>query len=159
GLPASCPPETAEPGGKSFERPGPHGPQEGGSGPSSPLAASRHAAASLRALRGDSLRRRMSLCDMLERVSAEAVQRPVLLRHGAERAIERRGRLIPVEDCPIEPAAAAFDCQSSQCGQQCLAVTVAPVLRPDEQILQVNSRLAEKRREIVEKERETDDLV
>ena len=44
--------------------------------------------------------------DLFERVAGQAVCRPLILRPGAQRLVKRDGRFIPVEDGPLDAAAA-----------------------------------------------------
>src|SRR5207253_4298043 len=77
---------------------------------------------------------------------------PIVERHGAEAFVEfDRGR-VPIQDCPFEASASAFFCKSREMCEQCFADSASAHLRIDEEIFEIDSRLAEKGRVVVEEE-------
>src|SRR5687767_7724442 len=89
----------------------------------------------------------------LQRRPGQPLHRPVAHRNSAQAAVEVERRRVPVEDRPLEAAAAALEREPREERHQRLAVAPAAVRRPDEEILQVQARLAEEGGEIVEEER------
>src|SRR5580658_6869312 len=89
----------------------------------------------------------------------QTVGRPLAVRAGAKAAVEGDRGLVPVEHRPFEPTAAPSARRLREISEQALAGAEAPGPRPHVQILEVVSRLAEQRREVVEEEREPYGLV
>ena len=77
---------------------------------------------------------------------------------GPQGPVEADRGLVPVEHRPLQPAAAALDGQPGQHGQQRLADPPAAVLGLDEDVFEVEPRLAAERRERREPECEADRL-
>ena len=110
---------------------------------------------------GDLLRRRPATGQVAAARAAsgapvEPVDRPLVVRPGAQAVVETDRRCVPVEHRPLDPAAAALERQAGQLSQQRLPDSAAARLRDDEQVLEVDPRLAEEGREGVEEQREAD---
>src|SRR5260370_3319987 len=89
-----------------------------------------------------------------ERLAGEAVDGPVGVRARAEALIETDRIAVPSEHRPLETAATAIHRKPSEVLQQGATDAAAPLFGDNEQVLQVESRPAEKRREVVEEQRE-----
>src|SRR5437016_449752 len=81
-------------------------------------------------------------CQYSQLLSREAIHRPLVHRLGAEGVVEIDGRLIPIQDCPLQTAAAALPGDVRETGQQSLAVALSPRLRLHEEVFEVDARLA-----------------
>jgi hypothetical protein len=79
-----------------------------------------------------------------------AIERPSVFRIGAEAAIELDRRLIPVQYRPFEPSAIELTGELLECRQQRVPDRAAAIGRAYEEILQVQTRPAQKGR-VVEK--------
>ena len=88
-----------------------------------------------------------------------AVDRPLVHGLGGEGEIEVDGGLVPVQAPPLQPSAALLHGDGGQPLEQGQAVALAPVLRADEQILQVYAAAAQEGGEVVEIEGEAHRLV
>ena len=88
--------------------------------------------------------------DLLELVAGDAEDAPFLLLLGAVPLVEIDGVLVPVQADPFEPPVAPVDGDLRQPVQGALAVVLAPVIRQDEQVLQVQARAGEEGGEVVE---------
>src|SRR5687768_5920325 len=93
-----------------------------------------------------------------ERLAFQPLHDPLAHRTRANRAIKGDRRLVPVKDCPFQPCTIAFDRELRQTSKQRLAGARAAGLRPDVQVLEINSGTSFERGEIVEEEGETDSL-
>src|SRR5207245_6529375 len=103
--------------------------------------------------------RRTSMWDLLsskrgECLAGEAEHGPVGVRARSEALIESDRVAVPIEHRPLETAATAVHRKPSEVLQQGSADAAAPLLGDHEQVLYVDSRPAEKRREVVEEQRE-----
>src|SRR5262249_36382795 len=87
-----------------------------------------------------------------------AINGPLIHGQRAQRAIKANSRLVPVEDSPFKPGAAALHRQPRECNQERFAVPAATLFRLNEQILQIDAGFSAKRGEIVEEERKANDL-
>src|ERR1700751_2376211 len=85
-----------------------------------------------------------------ERCAAHPHGGPLILRDRSEAPIEADRWQVPVEHCPVEPCAAALERGACQPGEQPPADTVPAGPRAHEQILEVDSGLAEEGREVLE---------
>src|SRR6185437_12519778 len=81
-------------------------------------------------------------------------QDPLLEEGGAQGLVEADGGLVPVEDAPFQPPAAALGGQRRQAGEEGLADARAAVVGLDEEVLEVEAGAAEEGREGGEEERE-----
>src|SRR5688572_9895211 len=93
-----------------------------------------------------------------ERLAFQPLHDPVAHRTRTDRAIKGDCRLVPVQDCPFQPRAIAFDRELRQTSKQRLADARPAGLGPDVQIFEINSGASLERREIVEEQREADRL-
>src|SRR5216683_86541 len=103
--------------------------------------------------------RRTSIWDLLsskrdECLAGEAVHRPVGVRARPEALIESDRVAVPIEHRPLETAATAIHRKPSEVLEHGAADAAAPLLGDNEQVLQIDSRPAEERREVVEEQRE-----
>src|SRR3954452_13776547 len=92
-----------------------------------------------------------------EGIAVDAPHRPLVLRTGAERAVEADGVDVPVQDPPLEPRVAALHADRRELLQQRLAEAVPARGRLDEQVLQPQARQALPGGERDVPERESDD--
>jgi len=99
------------------------------------------------------------LCEVLQRIAGDAEDPPRVHLLRAELLVEADRRLVPVEDRPLEPPAAALDGERREMLQQRLAIAATAILGRDEEILEVEAGLAEKRRVVLKEEREAGRLV
>src|SRR5262245_30438523 len=99
-----------------------------------------------------------ALSERVQRSAADPIERPLIHRHRAERLVEVDRTDIPAEHGPLEATAAALDGDVGEMPQQRLAAAAATKRGSHEQILEVQARLAEKGREVVEEEREARDI-
>ncbi len=91
---------------------------------------------------------------MGERVSREPERRPIVHGFRADLFVKGNCQLVPVEHRPLHTAAVAFERDTCELLKQCEADAALPSGRPDEQIFQKNSPLAEPSRIIVEEKSE-----
>ena len=91
---------------------------------------------------------------MLESTAGHAEDGPVIEWPGADPVVEVDGELIPVEDSPFESAAVSLDCNASEGGKQRKANALSACFGLDEQILEVDPALSEKRGVAAEEKRE-----
>src|SRR5690349_10909620 len=90
-------------------------------------------------------------------VAGQAVDLPLLELDRAEAVVEADRPRVPVENGPLEPAAAALDGEASKLDHERLAVPLAAGVGADEQVFEVEPRLAGKGRVVVEEEGEAGD--
>src|SRR5687767_6847724 len=88
-----------------------------------------------------------------ERVARQAVDLPLVHRHGAELSVEADGRLVPVEHGPLEAGAVALARQTREVREQPAAHAAPAHLRPDVEVFEVEAAQSRPRREVVEEER------
>src|SRR5262249_48775246 len=94
-----------------------------------------------------------------ERVAVQAIHGPFVHRERTEGLVEPDRRFVPVEHGPLQAATAALHGELRQRGQEGLAVPVAAKLGQDEEVLEIDGRLCQKRRVSGEEERVSDRLV
>src|SRR5262245_40706154 len=94
-----------------------------------------------------------------QRLAGDAIDRPLVHRHGAELLVDVDRPLLPVEHGPLEAATAALERDAGKVLQEERATPAAAEFLPHVQIFQVHAGLAEEGREVVEEEREPRDLV
>ena len=89
-----------------------------------------------------------------QRVPSQPARPPVRQHVGAQLLVEANRRSVPVEHVPVHAAAAARDGQARQVAQQRLANPRPTCVRLDVEVLEEQARPPEKRREVVEEQRE-----
>src|SRR6266487_6062882 len=87
-----------------------------------------------------------------EGVARQAIHSPLRVRFRTESRVEADGVLVPVEHRPLHPSAPAVDRDLGQAMQQGASYPTAAMLRVHEEILEVEARQAEERREVVKEE-------
>src|SRR4030095_11961977 len=93
-----------------------------------------------------------------ERIAGYAMHCPLVHRHGAEALVEVDRAHVPVEDRPLQPAAAALERGARQMTQQRLAQTLPAKLLPHVEIFEIDPGLRQEGREVGEEQREAGDL-
>jgi MOSC domain-containing protein YiiM len=91
-------------------------------------------------------------------VAGDAVDGPLVLRHGAERLVEVDGGLVPVEHPPLHSPVAALQRDAGQLGQQRLAVASASGGGAHVEVLEVDPVRAAPGGEVEEPQGKTDRL-
>ena len=91
----------------------------------------------------------------LQGLSTHAEGAPIAHFPGAQLQIQADGQAVPGESGPLQARAAARQCEIGQIPQQGRANAAFPERGINEQILQVDSRLSQKGRVIVEEQRKT----
>src|SRR5437867_5731758 len=81
---------------------------------------------------------------------------PIVHWSGSDALVEIDGRLVPVEHRPLHPPASALLRQAGEMSQQRFSVAAAAHLRLDEEILEIDSGLAEERGVVVKEEGKAD---
>src|SRR5258708_29559952 len=94
-----------------------------------------------------------------ERFAREPVDGPLGVGPGSQPLIESDRLTVPVEHRPLEPATPALDRQAGQLLEQRTPDAVAATLRNHEQVLEVDTGLRQKRREIVKEQGKPDRFV
>src|SRR5262245_58909624 len=89
----------------------------------------------------------------VERIAGQTTDPPVVQHLRPEAAIEADRRLVPIEHSPFHAAASALDRNRGQMRHEALTHAALSPLGDDEQILQVETGLAEERREVVKEQR------
>src|SRR5437867_2415322 len=92
----------------------------------------------------------------VERLAGHPENRPLTHRNRAQSLVELNRRLIPIQNSPFEAAAIALARDLRQMYQQIAAKAFPTHFGNNEEIFQIKSALAEKCREIVEKDSEGD---
>ena len=95
----------------------------------------------------------------LECGAGQAADSPVIEHGGPHPPVETDGRRVPVEHRPFETAAVPLDRHARHRRQQQPADAAAPRDRHHEEVFEVDPALREKRRVVVEEEREADRLL
>ena len=90
----------------------------------------------------------------MERFARQPVDLPLLHRDGAEPLVEADGRRVPLQDAPLEPAAAPLDGERGERGEQPSAESQAAPLGDDEEVFEIDAGLRQERRVVVEEEGE-----
>ena len=88
--------------------------------------------------------------ELMQRWPRHPLYRPLVHRDGTDAAVEAEGRLIPIQDPPLQAPVVLVDALLRKCGEQCLAVAGAPELWPDVEVFQVQAVLAQPGREVEE---------
>src|SRR5262245_45885766 len=68
--------------------------------------------------------------ELHERIAAHAMHRPLIHRHRAETLVELDRAHVPVEHRPLQPPAAALQCEAREMPQQGFAAALAAKLLP-----------------------------
>src|ERR1700716_4545680 len=89
----------------------------------------------------------------VQRIAGEAVHRPFRVRFCAEALIESNRVAVPIKHRPLQPAAITLDRDLRQTFEQGPPYAAPALLGNHEQILEIDSRLGEKRREVGKEER------
>ena len=92
-------------------------------------------------------------------IAGQAKDSPVVERLCADALVEIDCELIPVEDCPFEPAAVSLDCDLRERGKQSKTNPFSSSLGADEKILEIDPALREKCRVVVKEESESNRLI
>src|SRR5687768_1398995 len=92
--------------------------------------------------------------EALEGIARQPIHGPVAHRPGAQALVEADGGFVPVEHPPLETTALALDRQLRQAPHERPPNAAAAMRREDEQILEVETALAEEGRVVVKEERE-----
>src|SRR6266566_8723384 len=97
--------------------------------------------------------------DLSERIARQAKRHPIVHGFRANLSVERNRQLVPAKYCPVHSTAIALEGEASQRAQQRESHAVLPRRRPDEEIFQINTALAEPGGIVVEEERKAGWLV
>src|ERR1700675_2079058 len=89
-------------------------------------------------------------------MALDAPHRPFVDRKCAERSVEARGRLVPVEPAPFEPRVSAFACDLGEALDQREPGATPAIFLLDEKIFEKQRRLSEPGRVAAIEEGETD---
>src|SRR5262245_7209527 len=89
-------------------------------------------------------------------LTGKSANTPIRKKIRTERTIKIDGWPVPVEHRPFEPAAFARHCELSKVTDQGLAITMPARLGNDEQVFEIQAAARKERREVVEKQRESD---
>ena len=93
---------------------------------------------------------------LAQRRAVETPGRPRIELPTAVRLVEAMGRLVPVEDGPLDPPISALVRDRDERVEQLAAIPLTPELRADVQVLDVEAVPARPGRERAEPQRETD---
>ncbi len=93
-----------------------------------------------------------------ERIVADAHDGPFIQQDAAERFVEFDRRRVPVEHRPLQARPAVLDAFACKMNHQRLADALAAMLRPHEQVFEINAGTPAEGGEIQEPEREADRL-
>src|SRR4051812_35265199 len=86
----------------------------------------------------------------VQSLSRHPVHAPVAHGYGADRFVELDGWFVPVENGPLQPSAAALFGQPREAREHRFSYPPSTELGPDVDVLQVDTRLSQKGREVVE---------
>src|SRR5580658_1899606 len=99
----------------------------------------------------------LSLSEQRQRFARQPTNAPLGNDGRTQRAIKRDGRFIPVEHRPFAPPASPIDRNAGHFADERSTVALAAMLGKDEQVLQMETRPAKKRRVRVEEKRKAHD--
>jgi hypothetical protein len=71
-------------------------------------------------------------------LATESIDGPLVHGRRAEAAVEVDGRLVPIQNCPLQPRVASLNCELGQGSQQGPAEPRTAVLRHDVQVLEID---------------------
>jgi hypothetical protein len=94
----------------------------------------------------------------LQGILVKALDRPFGEGSGTDGTVDRKGRFIPVETDPFHPAATTFYGNLGKVLQEGFAITPAPFLGKDKQVLEVQALPPDECGEVMEEQRESRNL-
>src|SRR5687768_16069540 len=94
--------------------------------------------------------------DLAKGLSREPENGPFVHRTGSKAEIKTACRLVPVEHRPFHASPAALDGGFRHVSEQPSSEPVVAPLRHDEEVLEVYTRAAKERREVLKEDREAD---
>ena len=92
-----------------------------------------------------------------ETLAGQPTELPLLHHARAHALVEAQRRLVPIEHRPLHAPASALNSKPGEVNQQPLSDAAPAPFRLDEQILEIETWPSEKRREVVEEQREPGD--
>src|ERR1044071_3799346 len=96
----------------------------------------------------------LRVCEAVERIAREAVDRPFVHRNSAETLVESNRGLVPIQHPPLHPATPTRDRKAREIRHEPASDAASPVLGPHEDILEIQPTTSEERRVVVKEQRE-----